>query len=488
MQSRIKSLASDTLIYGVFTVVGRFLTFLLTPIYSNYLTKTELGDITTFFSYIAFLNITFAIGMDSAFFRFYSKDDFTHTKKVFSTSYYIIGSISIILSTLIFFLSGWIAPTLSNLTNADKLVKLAAFLPLLDSFLVIPMAMLRMTRKAKRFAWSRFAMIIVAFSLNLIFVMYFRWGAEGVFWAQLLSSIFGLTLFLPDLLKFLTLKLDFSLAKQMIRFGFPTMPAALSGMVLQVADRPILKYMATTEQVAVYSVNYRLGIPMMLFVTIFEYAWKPFYLSRYEDADAKQLFSRVFTYFILVSAIIFLVVGFYIEFIVRMPFIGGRFIQPDYWSGLGIVPIILFGYILNGAFSNFSAGFHINKKTDYLPLAVGVAAIVNIAVNFITIPIWGIYGAAWATLFAYLVSSTFLYYMSRKVYPIKYNWNKIILSVGIMFLIYFPVSILTTGLPLMYSFIIRTSGIILFVIMLAIFRFFSKDEINSLKALVRKKT
>jgi O-antigen/teichoic acid export membrane protein len=490
MQSRIRSLASDTLIYGVFTVVGRFLTFFLTPIYSNYLTQIELGDVTIFFSIIAFLNITFALGMDSSFFRFYSKDDMAQTKKVFSTSYYTIGLMSVVISSLVFIFAENIAPTMSSLPNSVTLVRIAAFLPLLDSFLIIPMAMLRMTGKAKRFAWSRFAMIIVAFTLNIWFVIGFHWGAEGVFWAQLISSVFGIFLFLPDLYRFLVFKFDKSLTLQMLRFGFPTMPAALSGMVLQVADRPILKYLTTSDQsqqVAIYSVNYRLAIPMMLFVSIFEYAWKPFYLSRYNDPDAKQLFSRVFTYFTLISVVLFLVIGFYIEFIVRMPFIGGNFIKSDYWSGMGIIPIILFGYYFNGVFSNFAAGFHISKKTDYLPLVVGIAAIVNIAINFLTIPIWGIYGAAWATFIAYFVSSSLLFLISRKVYPIEYNWSKILMVLLLMCVVYFPIAFFTNNMNLGLSFIIRTFGIIAFVSALFYFKFFTASEIKSIRSLFKKK-
>jgi len=214
---------------------------------------------------------------------------------------------------------------------------------------------------------------------------------------------------LPELVKYMRFKFDRTLLMEMLRFGLPTLPASLSAIVLQIADRPILKAMTNSSEVAMYTVNYRLGIPMMLLVSIFEYAWKPFYLTHYEDEEHERLFSRVLTYFTLFSGIFFLLVGFFMEFLVRMPFIGGKFINPEYWSGMGIIPIILGGYYFNGMFTNFSAGFHIKKKTEYLPLTIGLAAIVNVVMNIVLIPYYGIYGAAWATFVAYLVSAIAAY-------------------------------------------------------------------------------
>jgi O-antigen/teichoic acid export membrane protein len=170
-----------------------------------------------------------------------------------------------------------------------------------------------------------------------------------------------------------------------------------------------------------------------------------------------------------------------------MPFIGGNFIKSDYWSGMGIIPIILFGYYFNGVFSNFAAGFHISKKTDYLPLVVGIAAIVNIAINFLTIPIWGIYGAAWATFIAYFVSSSLLFLISRKVYPIEYNWSKILMVLLLMCVVYFPIAFFTNNMNLGLSFIIRTFGIIAFVSALFYFKFFTASEIKSIRSLFKKK-
>jgi O-antigen/teichoic acid export membrane protein len=484
---RIKSLASDTMIYGVFTVIGRFLTFMLTPIYSNYLSKVAVGDISYFFSIIAFINIIYAFGMETAFFRFYDKDNKIKTKQVFSTAYFTILTIAFITSALAFAFAVHLAPYMSELPNAMKLVQLAAFLPLLDSLLVIPMAMLRMTRQAKRFAWVRFLMIIVAVGLNMLFIIPLKMGAEGVFLAQLISSFFGIALLVKDIIKNLIFRIERRLLKEMLRFGLPTIPATLSGMILQVVNIPILKQLTTPETVALYAINNRLGIPMLLFVSVFIYAWKPFYMSRYEDEDAKPLFARVMTYFTFSTALIFLIVGFFIPFVVMMPFIGGRFINPVYWSGLGIVPIVLTSQFLNGIFNNFAAGFHITKKTDYLPVAIGIAAVLNIVLNFVLIPHLGIWGSALATLISYFVSVVIIYLFSRKIYPVKYEWKRIMMVVLFTAVFYIAGVYFTKGMATGMSFVVRVIFFIGFILSLFATKFFNKSEMMAFVGIFKRK-
>ncbi|MBI5326314.1 MAG: oligosaccharide flippase family protein [Ignavibacteriae bacterium] len=488
MKSRIKSLASDTLIYGVSTIVGRFLTFLLTPIYSNYLTGTEYGDVIYIFSIVAFINIVYSVGMDSAFFRFYKKDDLDETKKVFTISYMSIALVSGFISLIIIIMAGKIAPVFTNLPEGPELIRIAALIPFLDAIMFIPYAYLRMTRKSIRFAYTKLILIIIAVAGNAIFVVIMKLGARGVFYSQLAANILGALIFIPLIVRHLIIKTDWSLMKQMLRYGLPTMPATLSMMVLQIADRPILKLLTNSESVAMYTVNYRLGIPMMLFAGVFEYAWKPFYLSRYEDKDAKQLYSRVLTYFTLACAIVFILTGFFIGFIIGMPFVGGKFINPVYWSGIGIIPIILGAYYFNGVYNNFAAGFHIEKKTEYLPIAIGIAAISNIALNFILIPIFNYWGAAFATLGAYIISSVVLFLFLKKVYPIKYEFRRIIIIIVTTILIYVITSWVTQYFSLWISFGIRIIALIVFVIMLRLFGFFTNDEIKKLKSLfIREK-
>ena len=403
--SRIKSLASDTLIYGVFTIVARFLTFMLTPLYTNYLTMVEFADIQYIFVILAVINIVYGFGMDSSYFRFYEKGSEEQSNKVFTLSYLSIVLISGTISILIIIFSKPIAPVITELQNGQKLIMMAAMVPFLDALMIIPYAYLRMTRQAKKFAMTKFFLVIIAVILNFVFVVFMRWGIEGILYAQIIANGVGALIFVKIIFTKIKFKFDFILLKDMLKFGIPTLPAMLSGMILQVGDRWILKPLTDSVQFALYQCNHKLGIPMILFVSVFEYAWKPFYLSHYKDPDAKKLYARILTYFTFIAAGVFLVTSMFMEFIVQMPFIGGKFINPDYWSGMGIIPVILLSFYFNGVYNNFACGFHIEKKTQYLPAAIGIGAIVNVAMNFTLIPVIGYWGAAWATLAAYFVNS-----------------------------------------------------------------------------------
>lgn len=487
-QSRIGSLVSDTLIYGVFTIVGRFLTFLLNPIYTNYLSPSENGNLQNLFAIFAFIMIIYSLGMESAFFRFYKKDDLEYSRKVFSHPFLFIAFMAGIISIIVFIIPGPFANMLiDDMPNKDYLIRLSVFIPLTDSMMTLPYSLLRMTRRAKKFAMTRFILIIIAVSLNLIFLIFFRMGFQAVIWAQVITNVIGVLMFTPEIKKYLVFTFDKQLFKDMMSFGLPTVPAALSAIILQVADRPILKALTNSSEVAMYSINYKLGIPMMLFVSVFEYAWKPFYLSHFEDKDAKQLFARILIYFSFACSLMFLGTGLFIPFLVKMPFIGGRFINPLYWSGLGIVPIILGGYFFNGLFNNFAVGFQIKKKTAYFPLAVGAAALVNVIMNFALIPSTKIWGAAWATLVAYLVSALILYYYSRKIYPIQYNWKKFFMLVILCIATYFVANSLTAHLTFLPSFTIRLAFLAVYLMLIVKLRVISISELKSMKSMFSRK-
>jgi len=458
---------------------------MLTPLYTNYLTVKEVGDITYLFSIIAFLNIIFSFGLDSAFFRFFKNDDTEHNKKVFTHAYIGIASLSLLFTTIIIIFSKPVSGSLIDMKDGYMLIILGALIPFFDALMTIPYSLLRMTRKARRFSLTRFVLIIVAVGLNVLFIVFFNWGPKGAFLAQVLANLAGVFIFFPEIIKNIKFKFDRSLLGDMLRFGIPTVPAMISGMILQVADRPILKILTTSHEVGMYSVNYRLGIPMMLLVAVFEYAWKPFYLSRYHDTDAKQLFARILTYFTVVCGLFFLITALFMEFIVRIPFIGGRFINPVYWSGMGIIPIILAGYYFNGVFNNFAAGFHIEKKTKYLPYAVGAGALTNIVLNFITIPIYGLWGAAWAVFFAYLVAAVTLYVFTRRIYVVKYEWLRLAKIWVLTTLIYFATNYFNRGFSLKWKFLIDFAALIFFSILLFVFNVFTKGEIARIKGILK---
>jgi len=159
--------------------------------------------------------------------------------------------------------------------------------------------------------------------------------------------------------------------------------AGLAGIAMQVVDRPIVKALTDDATLGIYQLNYRLGIFMMLIVGMFDYAWRPFFLTHANDPDAKPLFARVFTYFTIGMLTIFVLVSLFIDDAVRVTVFGKQFFPPAYWSGTAIVPWILLAYVFTGAYVVFMVGVYLEKKTQYLPLVSGIGAALNIGVNFL---------------------------------------------------------------------------------------------------------
>ncbi|MCX6153481.1 MAG: polysaccharide biosynthesis C-terminal domain-containing protein [Candidatus Kapabacteria bacterium] len=487
MAGKIKSLAGDTIIYGGFTIVGRFLTFMLTPLYTNFLSVPENGAVKEIFSILAFINILFSFGMESAFFRFYSKDDISQSRKAFTLAFGFIFSLSLTATLLFIFNSNGIVKMFPSLKADPSSIRLVAFIPFLDALTMVPFALLRLQRQARKFAYIRLFMIILAVALNFLFIVILKYGINGVFMAQALSSLAGAVYFLPTIRNYLLFKFDKKLFKEMLLFGLPTLPANFSAIILQVGDRPILKFLTNEANVGIYSVNYSLGIVMMLVVSVFDYAWKPFYLTNFTESDAKKTYARVFTYFTLVCSFIFLISSLFLREIVKFPFIGGKFINPQYWTGLGIVPIILGAYYFNGVYLNFAAGFNIEKKTKYLAYTVGLASVINVILNFLLIPIYGIWGAAWATFVAYFISAVLIFYYQRKVYPINYEWKRIISIISLASLIYFPIYYISPAMGAINGILLKLFGMIVFIMYLIISDFFDKDEKQKLARLFKLK-
>lgn len=486
MASKLKSLASDSAIYGSFQIVGRFLTFMLTPLYTNYLVQGEVGDISYIYGLIAIVNIMYSLGLESSFFRFYDVEDKEKGKTVFTHAFFLILLISGLSSGLMILFANQIQ-VLLDLKGSPSLIRMAAAIPFFDALLLIPYAYLRMNRKAKRFASTRFILIVFAVLNNFIFVVFIRFGAHGVMLAQLIASLGGFFLLLPELKRNIVLKFDKKMFVEMIKFGLPTLPANLSAIMMQVADRPMLKAMAGSDQIAMYQVNYRLGIPMLLVITIFDYAWKPFYMKNYDDPDAKKLFARVLTYFSMVCMAVFLITSLFIEYIVKVPFIGGRFINPIYWAGLGIIPVVLGGLYINGLFSNFTAGFLITKKTKYIPIGIGSAALISITMNFILIPIYKYKAPAISLFVGYFVGAIILYLMQRKIYPTPYEWRRVFTLIGLTIATFFGAKYTTSEMTMLASFFTKIGFLCLFVVALWALKFFTKNELARIKSFLKLK-
>ncbi len=386
MFSQIKRLGADTAIYGISTIVGRFLTFLLVPFYTNVLTTSQYGIVANVYSYLAFLNVIYNYGMESAYFRYASPLEGGDPKEKFSTPLISIAVTSTLFSGLIIAFAVPLTHVFLISESFYRILYYSAGILFFDALVIVPFASLRLARRPKFFAALKIVNIASNVAFNIISLLWLKWGVEGIFISGLASSVLTFALMIPHIVRSSSWKLSGSLYSALLRFGLPYVPVGLSGMVLQVIDRPMLKAFTNDSNVGIYQANYRLGIFMNLVTSMFDYAWKPFFLSHANDSNAKELFARVLTYFLLAMSGIFLILSFFIADIVQIKMFGRHIIHPDYWSGLGVVPVVLLAYIFGGISIHFNAGIFIEKKTAYLLPTSILAAVSNIVANFVLIP------------------------------------------------------------------------------------------------------
>ena len=426
MKDKIKELSKDTILYGISTIVGRFLTFILVPFYTNVFTTTENGIFNNVYAYIAFFNVVYIYGMDAAFMKFSSTAEENKKKDVFSTPYIFVFGTTLVFSVILLILKNNFLSLMDVGHGYTNLHYYLILILLFDTLALVPFANLRLKRRVIKFTSIKLINIAVNLSLNLILVLKYHFGIEAVFIANLSASVFSFIALTPDIFKNLNFHIDKEILKKMIRFGLPYLPASISSMIVQVIDRPLVQAMTDTSTLGIYSSNYKLGIFMMLFVTMFNYAWQPFFLNNAKEENAKEVFSKILTLFLLVASVIWILLALFVDDFARWEFLPGKsIIGKEFLSGLVIVPIILLGYLFNGLYFNFQAGLYIEDKTKYFPLVTGLGALVNVGVNLLLIPIWGIMGAALATLAAYMVMAGGLFYFSQKVYEIKYEYTRI---------------------------------------------------------------
>lgn len=426
MLSNLKTLGKDTLVYGLSTVIARLLNFLLLPFYTHYLVPSEYGVIAIIFTYIAFANILFQYGMDQAYMRHAVTDSEDEVNAYFSTAQWTLLATTLLLSTGIVLGAKPLAHLAGVPSGGALLMRYAACILALDALTIIPFAELRLRRKKWTFVGIKTFNILINLAMNILFLGYFGFGIRGVFLAAMLASSTSLVLLAPLCAVRIRAVFDLRRAREMLIFGLPFIPAGIGAMMVQVIDRPILQNLTNDATVGIYQANYKLGILMMLFVTMFDQAWRPFFLEHAKDKDAGPLFGRVLTYFLTASIWIVAAISLFIGDIVRLPLGTTTLLHPDYWSGTSVVPVVLSAYVFHGAYINFMASITLSKRTDVLIWVTFLGAAANISANLILIPAWGMMGAAWATFISYAAMALCLYWMGRRVHPIPYEYKRIL--------------------------------------------------------------
>ena len=439
MFDKLKELTKDTAIYGISTMVGRFLNFILVPFYTNIFAPSDYGIVQLLYAYVAILNIVFIYGLDSAYLKFAAFKDIGDDKDNFSTPYIAVFATSLLISLLVVINADVIVASFGIPSQYNYLIYLAIAIIFVDANAVIPFLKLRLERKAKIFSLFKIINISVNIFLNLYLILALKWGIEAILVSNLSATIVSLLLVSPTIIKNFKFRFHTLLFKRMIKFGLPFLPAGFAVMLVQVIDVPILQKLTDLTTVGIYKANYKLGIFMMLFVNMFQYAWQPFFLQNAKDPNAREMFSKVLTYFTLVGSIILIILSLFINDIAQIKVAGYSLIGSEYWSGLNIVPIVLLAYLINGMYIIFSAGIYIEEKSIYVPIITGLGALVNVVANFVLIPVLNITGAALATLASYFVMAMGYYYVTQKFYKVKYELKRIghiflaVLLVGLLF-------------------------------------------------------
>jgi len=420
---KIKRLAGETILYGLGSILPRFLNFLLVYLHTDVFAPDEYGVITKLFAYVAVINVVFSFGMETAYFRFATKPG-ADEKKIFNITQTVVVCVSIVFSAIFVVFADPIATALDLAGKSDFVIWLALIM-LVDAAVVIPFARLRLQKRALQFAMGKLMNIGILVGLNVYF-LYLAFdpqlGVGFVMLANLIANAFYLIFFSKTLLTWRpTINRDLP---AMVRYAYPVMLMGLAGMTNEMFSRVTLEWwlpenfyegQSSEYALGVFGACFKFAVLMNLAVQAFRYAAEPFFFSNAADKNSPALFARINHYFIIVCCVLLLSVSINLDIL-------KYFLKREaYWEGLYVVPILLVGYLFLGVYYNLSAWFKLTDKTHYGTWITLAGAIITIAANYFLIPHFGYLGSSWATLICYFFMTILCYYYGQKYYPIPYE-------------------------------------------------------------------
>lgn len=473
--TKLKELFSDTLIYGISSVLARFIGYLLVPLHTGVFDEDQYGIISLIFAAIALFNVLFTMGMESAYIR-YGKDRH-EAKSLFKTlQLFLLGS------SALFVVAVWLGQPLISpmigLDTGDPILWMMLGILFFDTLAIVPFAELRLIRRSISFAVIKTGNVLVNLGLNFYLILWLDYGIEAVFISNLAASLLTALATWIITLPMFTGEWNRDLLTKALIFGLPFVPAGLGHVINELLDRFFLKSMepetvealygpeySADDIVGIYSACYKLAVFMLLLVQMFRMAWQPFFMRQSDEDSAPKTFSQTFSLFNFAAAAIFLSVALFAEQIVsiKVPILDFYLVDEKFWSGLSIVPVLLLAYWFQGWYVNFSAGIFISETTKRLPQITLIGAGITIVANLIMIPFFGMMGSATATLLSYAVMAALIYYYSRNAFLIPY---KIVSGLGIMLVAtavyYLKPALIEFGFTdLLGSFFLLFSGLLL---------------------------
>ncbi|MFP4468041.1 MAG: polysaccharide biosynthesis C-terminal domain-containing protein [Bacteroidales bacterium] len=441
----LKRLAGQTAIYGVSSIVGRVINFLLVPLYTRVFVPGEYGVVTEMYTYVAFLLIVLTYGMETAFFRF-SESSPDRRNTIFSTSLLSVLATSTVFILLVILFRNPLAEVMRYPDNVEYIVLLGMIVGL-DALAAIPFARLRAANRPWRFALVKLAGIAINIGLVLIFLLLFPWilrhgpefmrplvnlvydpgiGVGYVFIANLVATVFTVLLLMP-VMRSVRPVFDSLLWRKMLLYALPLLVAGLAGWINEALDKLLLKYILPENiamaQVGIYGAVYKLSIMMTIFIQAFRFAAEPFFFSQAAREDSRELYARVMNFFVVTCLFIFLGIMLFMDVV-------KHFIGSAYHEGLPVVPVLLIANMFLGIYFNLSIWYKLTARTMFGAWFSVIGALITIVLNIWWIPQFGYHGSAWATLVCYFTLALLSYLFGQRYYKIPYEPGRI----GVMIL------------------------------------------------------
>ena len=445
----VKSLAKDTAIYGVSSIVGRFLNWCLVPLYTRLFPEDMYGVVTYVYSIVALALIILTYGMETGFFRFANHERYSNPDEVYSTSLTSLGFTSTLFFALVLLFLEPVSRAM-ECGGHESYVWMMALAVAIDAYSCIPFAYLRYKKRPVRFAMLKLVNIGLNIVLNIFFLLICPWlmrvapgwvewfyvadfGIGYIFLSNLIASAVTLVMLLPDIVR-IPLKFNGRLLREMLAYSFPLLVLGIAGIMNQTLDKILYPVLATSDAMAglgIYGANYKIAIVMVMFIQAFRFAYEPFIFSQSrERGDNKlQAYRDAMKYFVIFALFIFLGVMYYLD-ILRY------FVRPDYWAALKVVPVIMAAEFFFGIFFNLSLWYKLTDKTVWGTWFSLLGLAVTVVLNVLLVPRYGYMGCAWAAFCCYGVMMLASYFVGNAKYPIGYNVGRLMFYVGLAGVLY----------------------------------------------------
>ena len=462
------------MIYGIGHVMSRLVTFLLLPLYTHTFTQDEYGALSLAYAFMGFALILYRYGMDTALMK-YSVQKSGQERKQYITV--IIGSqfITGILFTFILYATReYTAEHVLGVNRPDWMVYLSVIL-FFDSMWNLPLLILRSEEKAVSYIVFSLLNVFLTMVLNIVFVVYWGQGIEGVFKANIIASSFIFFISFPIIFK--RIKIHFfekEIFFKVFKFALPFLPAGIFTMIMELSDRYLLEFYLGTADVGLYSAGKKMGMLGLTVVMGFNMGWTPYFLKRGKETGARNEFSKITTLFLGIMGYVTLLVSIWIAQIIRLPIGGNTLIGSEFWGCEAVVSTILMGYFFFGTYVIQLPGVYMKEITPWVPIFRISGALVLIVCSMVLIPKMGFIGAAHAVVLAFIVMSLAIYLKTRKIYPVPYNWKGVLYPICFLLLIQFHIQDLTLKLLVSILYPIIWYGVVI-----------TKDEKDGLNRLIK---